>query len=55
MLSWLFRCPLPEGEPARKWRILNALLLIFLALVVFGTGASLIFQTATSNPMAQKA
>ncbi len=52
MLSWLFRCPLPEGEQARKWRVLNALLLIFLVLVVFGTGASLIFQTATSNPMA---
>jgi methyl-accepting chemotaxis protein len=51
MLSWLFRCPLPDGEAARKWRILNALLLIFLALVILGSGVSLAFQTSTENPM----
>jgi methyl-accepting chemotaxis protein len=51
MLSWLFRCPLPDGEAARKWRILNTLLLIFLALVILGTAATLGFEGTAINPM----
>src|SRR5690349_21243607 len=34
MLRWLFRCPLPEGEDARKWHIVNGIVLTFLAIVV---------------------
>jgi methyl-accepting chemotaxis protein len=51
MLSWLFRCPLPEGEQARKWRALNALLLIFLTLMVLVTGLNILLQTTTSDPL----
>lgn len=46
MLSWLFRCPLPDGDAARKWRILNVMLLVFMALVIGGTAATATLQTS---------
>lgn len=34
MVRWLFQCPLTEEEPARKWRLLNGMLLVFLVLTL---------------------
>lgn len=49
MFRWLFRCPLPEGENARKWHIVNGILLTFLVLMALDLAFNTLLNSHASD------